>query len=125
MQLKFRAWDKILQCFYRGSMDLSYGKDGEISIFAGDRFVLMQSTNLRDKNNKQIWEGDWLKVKYADQVGVDREAIGLLTIGSMGPELEFDSKTVMLVEFYTDDPDDFEVLGNCWEQPDLLQGETK
>lgn len=52
--IKFRAWDtKDQRMFHPDFYDVA-------SIFKLDRFVLMQSTGLKDKNGIEIYEGDFL-----------------------------------------------------------------
>lgn len=68
MIAKFRAWDKRFSEFmedffvsedgkiYKKSTDTGYGI--AISRETSDEVILMQSTGLFDKNNKEIFEGD-------------------------------------------------------------------
>lgn len=74
-------------------------------------YIIMQCTGLKDKNGKLIYEGDILKDKYG--------ALHLITWNIKG---FYESDTFAVAGFYNAIQEDMEVIGNVYENEDLLNG---
>ncbi len=138
-EIKFRAWDKQhrewiterLGLFLNGTIivyDANAGDDDIISFrdknsrcYIKDWYrdiELMQYTGLKDKNGKEIYEGDIVKV-YDWGVKTSEDIIGISAI-----EWSDDTKGwIHNPEYDIDSYDMFrnvEVIGNIYENPELL-----
>lgn len=131
MVLKFRAWDKISKCmcdvdsinlydrFYEYKF---FGKDKSISgtaDFSDKSVILMQSTGLCDKNDKEVFEGDIVKpVGFASWIGVvaySKENAAYI-LDSHDNDFLRDTN-VYLSQF----AEGLEVKGNIYETPELME----
>jgi hypothetical protein len=77
-----------------------------------ERFVVMQYTGLRDKNHKEIYEGDIIKSKL-DNIGK------VIWKDSMAAFYIIFKQGNDLLEGWNRDG---EVIGNIYENPELLTG---
>lgn len=123
---KFRVWDKIDKEIYlvdeinfnRGEFE-SIG-DGITFLRKADEVELMQSTGLHDKNGKEIFEGDILGIETDE---------GVLNVNifwdSKHALFMFESKKYneeeLLAELVEDNTYPFEIIGNIYENPELLE----
>jgi len=129
-QIKFRAWDKTSDVMRTDISSIDYDSTGNICqinvitgtdiLFPEKEAVLMQYTDLKDKNGVEIYEGDI----------VDCERHGFTTsIEYYGGAFRCRSEGVPLSlyidECYADKDDNnqLEVIGNIYENPELLEAE--
>lgn len=124
---KFRAWDKhISKMFPVGIIDYTihsvYIKqpNGFYSERDFDRVELLQFTGLKDGNGKEIYEGDIVKHKYmCDGIFYTEAVIYDKNYASFG--LKANSGTIFyFVELNDDGLNSLEVIGNIYENPELL-----
>ena len=128
---KFRAWDKISKKMFPVTMidfGQSYVMIEEINELLCkrdfDEIEIIQSTGLFDKNGKEIYEGDIVRFSdcdddvYITPVVWDKNYACFGVSFSGGYPISFD----YLEEFYTE-LKDIEVVGNIYENPELLEGE--
>jgi len=128
-RFKFRIWDKIDKRFMSGSIFIDCRKGAMTGNMPEDKYVIQQSTGLKDKTGKLIYEGDILKF-YAQSI-IDamareplKERIGVAVWNE--EELKFDvsvdnGKNVVPNLCKKTDDNNFEIIGNIYENPDLLE----
>jgi len=123
-EIKFRIWDGNeirqipnyrLDCF--GMIWWQFGYDEEKSCDP-IRNKIMQYTGLKDKNNKEIYEGDIIRydnLKTKD----DKINVGVVTYREFGTRFIANTNNAYYgdEQFYQDYT---EIIGNIYENPGLL-----
>lgn len=126
---KFRAWDKdhkymeytdknLVVCFSDEGVEVTDHTTFNHSCISMEKFELMQSTGLKDKNGTEIYEGDIVQhsekpnpcFSYPFKVIQARTGEWRLDNFRCGTVLAFSNQ------------DELEVLGNIYENPELLEG---
>lgn len=135
-EIKFRAWDNLDRImFLNHSVSLSIGgeiffleKTGEwVEVDKSDgRIILMQYTGLKDKNGKEIYEGDVLRFNSYSLLDAllersmnDHEGVIRWDDERVGFNVFIGDKSIPDLSKSTDD-NQFEIIGNIYENADLL-----
>ena len=125
--IKFRAWvvdKKEMQV--AGSLDFWFRAVAETGINPWGKSIFMQYTGLKDKNGKEIYEGDIGEHTYypgEEEMGTTTEKeVVAFAGGQFGLKRGDD-----VIGFWEtmDTEDDFEIIGNIYENKDLLKGGEK
>ena len=121
---KFRAWDKETKTM-NGMAEIYRNRSQEIELRPRDEnIILMQSTGLYDKNGKETFEGDILEVtdkhSWLEVVSYSQEKAMFVT-----EEInrEFKVPESPLYDLSDSTFLKFEVIGNIYENPELLEVE--
>jgi uncharacterized phage protein (TIGR01671 family) len=109
--IKFRAW-----CPYLNEMAEPGSFEMDVALANSEQYELMQFTGLLDKNGTEIYEGDICQVDYYD-LGIINGQVVFRIIFS-GYYLEGNN---FQASMFTWEPKFIEVIGNVFENPELLQ----
>ncbi|PHI05727.1 YopX family protein [Fusobacterium polymorphum] len=117
-EIKFRAWDKLnKEMFNVESINFSFLKVYRdiVSYRKFNDIELMQYTGLKDKNNKEIYEGDIVKLRNNHGMGVVKyyDEWGAFVIEYTKPK----PLVVLGMNYYIED---IKILGNIYENSELL-----
>lgn len=130
---KFRAWHKTWEEMGKVKR-IRFDDDGNANnvLFKGkefgvnakiDEFELMQSTGLKDKNGKEIFEGDIVTDGEFARIVQYHQTLGFYMFDEEGNE-RFFSDSANLEDFEEDAKivsEILEIIGNVYENPELLE----
>ena len=135
-EIKFRAWDKtynkMVNLFVAGFWKLFITFDGEIGGYEdddkyedcaiyGDRFIPMQFTGLLDTNGIEIYESDILKDEYGRILLVEWFKCGF-SLRALTDTNFIRANNIM--QWFDYDISQPEIIGNKFQNPDLLKEAT-
>ena len=123
MKPKFRAWTEEGKTMHYGvypfkgdTLLLSYDEIAFHEVPASD-FILMQSTGLKDKNGKEVYEGDIVRFALTDGFNYVANEDGVVTY-KLGAFYVVNGLTEYLISDIN--TNEIEVVGNIYQTPELL-----
>ena len=114
-RFKFRFWDKetkTMQKFPKIELRQRMTLD---EILDDDRVIFMQCTGLRDKNSTLIYEGDIVKIFHVSGTMQGKYFFDAIEWNDLRCRFETGNYGII------DDDDIYEVIGNIYENPELLK----
>jgi uncharacterized phage protein (TIGR01671 family) len=128
-EIKLRAWNSNHGCWDYSVFE--FNSDGKLVYPEG--IHVMQFTGLFDKSGKEIWEGDIVRRTWRNCVGVNENMNGKsydfneevkMTLGSWGLCVGERNCPFWFIGTQESGDFDFEVLGNIYENTELLKCAT-
>ena len=131
---RFRAYDSGSLCrMYRpeevwvcdGGIWVIDEDSWDGGLISNNDLNLMQSTGLKDKNGKEIFEGDVIAINLEGiETPITAKVFQNRKIGILMFHAFEDNEDVPMVELLEGDSVEFAIIGNIWENPELLEVRT-
>ena len=107
-EIRFRAWDEKNQRFIFATLQTGRVLNIENPLPVGDKLEdWQQYTSIKDKNGKEIWEGDLVKFDGIQMREVAYEEAKFVIRGNAGQDRDLSDACW--------NPNDVEVTGNIYE----------
>lgn len=122
---RFRAWDKETKSM-NGMAEIYRNRNQEIELHPRDEnIILMQSTGLIDNNGEEIFEGDIIAINLEGlETPITAKVFQNRKIGILMFHAFEDNEDVPMVELLEGNSVEFAIIGNIWENPELLEVRT-
>lgn len=120
--IKFRVWDNLAHCYWGEGEGMDFKKiafNFYDTLFEESRLVFQEYTGLTDKNDVEIYEGDI--VKATSDLYTNENFIGKVIFDEGGFLTWINRNDIRGVW----SGNDIEVIGNIFENPDILKYEHK
>ena len=126
-EIKFRAWDETEKHMYNWENLLNQNLKNIFTIPEECGYNIMQYTGLKDKNGKEIYEGDIIEFSYDMFVGNFDTFVAkgkvVFEEGAFYVEVFENERTTKDEAYllYSINLDTIEVIGNIYDNPELLE----
>ena len=111
--------DVSLIDFKKGVLVGEHWEFGETNFMSFDEIVLMESTGLFDKNNKEIFEGDVVRQVRTQPTTENETITGVVTMIEGAWLIMNDNE--QLASYLWSETDENEIIGNIYENKDILE----
>lgn len=119
---KFRAWDRLSNYIFDVALidfDTQMVKLGGCKYRNLDEVILMQSTDLKDKNGTEIFEGDVVKQEMLIPTSGIEEITGVVKMLE-GAWIIANDEEEIACHLWREGTE-MKILGNIYENPELME----